>query len=166
MPVELANDSVQFELDAKLSAPFPNAEQLLDVFPSTTADEFVGPFVEAVARNTQNVHEFAVLVQPRFCDFGTIGNDRDTFHAEIFLAELTQPAKIMVEERFAAREVDFAHPGFFPAVAVRAPYPLSRRHRRFSRYGSRTHTANYIPYCSENLRRLVWCDLPGDACGG
>ena len=41
LPIEVADDGIQLELDAQCTAPVADAEELFDVFAGSAADEFV-----------------------------------------------------------------------------------------------------------------------------
>lgn len=105
-----ADDAVELEQDAVLATPARDAEQLADVRALATADFDIGGFVEAVARDGQDVEVGRVRADPALGDLGPVGDDADRFDLEILLAvvdHLAQHAR--VQERLAAREVDFLH---------------------------------------------------------
>jgi len=113
LPIELADDGVELELDLELSAPVADAKQLLNILSSSATDKLVCLLVEAVTGHSHDIHKLAVLIQPLHGNFGAVRDDRDALQREHFLAILTQPSEFLrIEEWFTASKVDLAHTCF------------------------------------------------------
>lgn len=113
LPIELADDGVELELDIELSAPVANAEQLLDVFASSTADELVGLLVEAITGYSHDIYELTILAQPSLGNLSAVRDDGNALRSKHFLAVLTKETEFLrIEERLTTSKVDLTHACF------------------------------------------------------
>jgi hypothetical protein len=75
LPIEAADDRVEFELDAKLATPISNSEQLRYVLAGAATDLNVRLFVEAITADPENINMLAVFREPAFSDLRSVRYD-------------------------------------------------------------------------------------------
>lgn len=150
LPIELADDGVELELDLEFSAPVANSEQLLDIFARSTADELVGLLVEAITGHSHDIEELAILVQPSLGNFGAVRDDGNALQPKDSLAVLTkEPEFLRIEERLTTSKVDLAHACFLQEPQAALHLLFSRHMRRL--FGVEAEFASLVAFAGEMI---------------